>query len=288
MIQSLNVASPEFFKGVQALLASEPLENWKTYLRWHLVHSSASMLPKAFVDENFSFYGKMLTGAKELRPRWKRCVAFTDGDLGEALGQPYVETTFGADGKRRMLKMVEALEKALQTDIEQLPWMTPATKKQALVKLEKIANKIGYPDKWRDYSKLEIVRGDAFGNSRRANVFELDRQLAKIGKPVDKKEWFMSPPTVNAYYNPQMNDVNFPAGILQPPFFDKRLDDALNFGAIGAVIGHELTHGFDEQGRQFDANSTCVIGGARQMPRLSNSAPTALSSNTATSLSSTT
>jgi endothelin-converting enzyme/putative endopeptidase len=251
-IQSLNVATPEFFKGMQTLLNTQPLESWKTYLRWHLVHSSAALLPQAFVAENFNFYGKTLTGSKELKARWKRCVSFTDGDLGEALGQPYVELTFGPDGKQRMLEMVQALEKALGQDIEQLSWMTPETKKQALIKLEKVANKIGYPDKWRDYSKLEIARGDALGNSQRASVFEFNRQMAKIGKPVDKKEWFMSPPTVNAYYNPQQNDINFPAGILQPPFFDKRQDDAINFGAIGAVIGHELTHGFDDQGRQFD------------------------------------
>jgi endothelin-converting enzyme/putative endopeptidase len=253
-IQSLNVATPEFFKGMQTLLNSQSLDNWKTYLRWHLVHASAAMLPQTFVNENFSFYGRTLTGAKELKPRWKRCVAYTDGDLGEALGQPYVDLTFGAEGKQRMLEMVHELEKALGEDIQQLSWMTPETKKQALAKLEKIANKIGYPEKWRDYSKLEIVRGDALGNSQRANVFEFNRQLTKIGKPVDKQEWFMSPPTVNAYYDPQQNNVNFPAGILQPPFFDKRLDDAVNFGGIGAVIGHEMSHGFDDEGRQFDAN----------------------------------
>jgi endothelin-converting enzyme/putative endopeptidase len=253
-VQSLNVAVPDFFKGMQGLLADQPLDNWKTYLRWHLVHSAAHVLPQPFVEEDFSFYGKTLTGAKELRPRWKRCVRYTDGDLGEALGQPYVEETFGAEGKERTLKMVQALEKALRTDIEQVPWMTEATRKQALLKLDKIANKIGYPDKWRDYSKLEIVRGDALGNNFRANQFEFNRELAKIGKPVDRKEWEMSPPTVNAYYDPQLNDINFPAGILQPPFFDKRLDDAINFGAIGAVIGHELTHGFDDEGRQFDAD----------------------------------
>jgi putative endopeptidase len=251
-VQSLNVTVPDFFKGMQGLIEAQPLESWKTYLRWHVVHSAAHMLPQSFVDENFAFYGKTLTGAKELRPRWKRCVQYTDGDLGEALGQSYVDLTFGREGKERTLKMVQALEKALQQDIEQLPWMTDATRKQALIKLDKIANKIGYPDKWRDYSKLEIVRGDALGNSTRANIFEFNRQLAKIGKPVDRQEWDMTPPTVNAYYNPQLNDINFPAGILQPPFFDKRLDDALNFGGIGAVIGHELTHGFDDQGRQFD------------------------------------
>ena len=253
-IQSLNVVAPDFFKGMQGLLDTQSLYNWKTYLRWQLVHAAAPMLPQAFVDENFSFFGKTLTGQKEIRPRWKRCVRYTDNDLGEALGQPYVKETFGPDGKERTLRMVHALEQALHEDLEQVSWMTPETRKQALIKLDKIANKIGYPDHWRDYSTLEIVRGDALGNSFRANRFEFNRQLAKIGKPVDRQEWGMTPPTVNAYYNPQMNDINFPAGILQPPFFDKRLDDAINFGAIGAVIGHELTHGFDDQGRQFDAN----------------------------------
>jgi endothelin-converting enzyme/putative endopeptidase len=253
-LQSLNVAAPEFFKGMQALLAAQSLENWKTYLRWHLVHAAAAGLPRSFVEENFDFYGKTLTGQKELRPRWKRCVRYTDDDLGEALGQSYVTENFGPDGKERTLHMVRELEQALREDLEQVPWMTPETRKQALIKLDKIANKIGYPDHWRDYSKLEIVRGDALGNSFRANRFEFNRQLAKIGKPVDRQEWSMTPPTVNAYYDPQLNDINFPAGILQPPFFDKRLDDAMNFGAIGAVIGHELTHGFDDQGREFDAD----------------------------------
>ena len=187
-----------------------------------------------------------------MRPRWKRCVEFTDDQLGEALGKKYVEKTFGAAGKERTLKMVHALETALAEDIEKLPWMTPATKKEALVKLQAITNKIGYPDKWRDYSSVEIKRDDAVGNSFRADQFEFQRQLDKIGKPVDRKEWGMTPPTVNAYYDPQMNNINFPAGILQPPFFDNGMDDAVNFGGIGMVIGHELTHGFDDEGRQFD------------------------------------
>ncbi len=252
-VESLNVTYPEFFKAMSGLLQSESLDNWKTYLTWHLVHSQADMLPTAFVNENFDFYGKTLTGAKEIRPRWKRCVAATDGDLGEALGQKYVDQTFGVEGKQRTLKMVQAIEKALAADIDQITWMTPATKKQALIKLHAVTNKIGYPDKWRDYSALKIVRGDALGNSQRGTQFEFLRRLGKIGKPVDPHEWMMTPPTVNAYYNPQMNNINFPAGILQPPFFDKNMDDAVNFGAVGAVIGHELTHGFDDQGRQFDA-----------------------------------
>jgi predicted metalloendopeptidase len=207
----------------------------------------------AFVNEDFNFFGKTLTGAKELRPRWKRCTTSTNGDLGEALGKAYVDQTFPPDAKERTLKMVRALEAALQKDIEGLDWMTEPTKKQALIKLAAIENKIGYPNKWRDYSTLQIIRGDALGNSLRANNFETHRQLNKIGKPLDKQEWQMTPPTVNAYYDPSENDINFPAGILQPPFYDFKADDALNFGAIGAVIGHELTHGFDDQGAQFDA-----------------------------------
>jgi endothelin-converting enzyme/putative endopeptidase len=211
-------------------------------------------LPKPFDEETFNFYGKVLRGTQEQEPRWKRCVSATDGDLGEALGKKYVELTFGAEGKARMMKEIDALQTALHQDIETLPWMTPETKKQALIKLAAITRKIGYPDKWRDYSKLTIERGDAIGNSIRANEFENNRELNKIGKPVDRKEWGMTPPTVNAYYNPQMNNINFPAGILQPPFFDRQMDDAVNLGGIGAVIGHEMTHGFDDEGSQFDAD----------------------------------
>ncbi len=247
----LNVAWPDFFKGANEVLGAKGLEDWKTYLRWHTVHDSAPLLPAAFVSENFAFYGKTLTGAKELRPRWKRCVDLTDEQLGEALGQRYVEKTFGTEGKERTARMVAALEGALQRDIKDLPWMTDTTKQQALTKLAAIANKIGYPEKWRDYSTLSIVRGDALGNSERADAFEQARDMAKIGTPVDPKEWGMTPPTVNAYYNPLENNINFPAGILQPPFFERTMDDAVNFGGIGAVIGHELTHGFDDQGRKF-------------------------------------
>jgi putative endopeptidase len=252
-IGSLNVAVPEFFKKLDALINTTELENWKAYLSWHLVRAQASMLPSAFVNERFNFYGKVLTGAKELRPRWKRCVSAADGDLGEALGRKYVEQNFGADSKERVQKMVAALERAMDRDIADLPWMTPATKKLAIVKLRAVANKIGYPDKWRDYSALKIARGDALGNSERSNAFEFHREVAKIGKPVDRLEWQMTPPTVNAYYDAQMNDINFPAGFLQPPSFDKSMDDAVNYGNIGATIGHELTHGFDDEGRQFDA-----------------------------------
>jgi endothelin-converting enzyme/putative endopeptidase len=246
------VYTPDFFKSVDALIAGESLDHWKTYLRWQLLVNSSSLMSAPFADEHFDFYGRTLLGQKAQRPRWRRCVQAVDRDLGEALGQAYVERTFGADGKQRMLKMVNALEQALGQDIEQLDWMTPATKKEAIAKLHKIEDKIGYPDRWRDYSSLKIVRGEALGNAYRSSEFEFRRELAKIGKPVDKNEWQMTPPTVNAYYDPQLNTINFPAGILQPPFFDKTKPDEVNFGVIGAVIGHELTHGFDDEGRQFD------------------------------------
>jgi putative endopeptidase len=250
---SANVSEPEFLKAVDQVIASTPLDDLKTYMRWHVIHSNAPMLPKRFDDENFAFYGKTLTGAQEQRPRWKRCVDAADSDVGEALGKVYVERTFGAEGKARTLKMVEAIEASLASDIKEITWMSDETRRAAEVKLRAVANKIGYPDKWRDYSLLRIVRGDAYGNSQRANTFAYRRQMAKIGKPVDKTEWLMTPPTVNAYYNPLENNINFPAGILQRPFFIKEADDAVNLGAAGAVVGHELTHGFDDQGRRFDA-----------------------------------
>jgi len=249
--QDVNVAQPEFMKAVNEILTKAPLGDLRAYMRWHLLNSSAEFLPKAFVDENFAFT-RVLTGAKQLRPRWKRCVQYTDSDLGEVVGKVFVERAFGADAKARTLDMVNAIEHAMDSDLQSLAWMSDATKKQAFVKLRAVANKIGYPDKWRDYSTLRIVRGDALGNSQRANAFELRRQLAKIGRPVDKTEWGMTPPTVNAYYNPLENNINFPAGILQPPFYNNAADDAVNFGAVGAVVGHELTHGFDDQGRKFD------------------------------------
>jgi endothelin-converting enzyme/putative endopeptidase len=222
-------------------------------MRWHVVTEQSEYLPEAIDKENFDFYGRILTGAKEQRARWKRCTAAVDGDIGEALGKVYVKKNFPPEAKARTLAMVKELEAALSKDIQGLDWMTEATKKQALIKLDAIQNKIGYPNKWRDYSALKIVRGDALGNSLRANEFEFNRQVQKIGKPFDKSEWLMTPPTVNAYYQPSENDINFPAGILQPPFYDFKADDAVNFGGIGAVIGHELTHGFDDEGRQFDA-----------------------------------
>ena len=249
---TINVGNPQFFKSVDGLVESVPLDEWKSYLRWHLVHEFATVLPDSFVQENFNFYAKYLNGQQELESRWKRCVRLTDQQLGEALGQPYVAEVFTPDDKARMLKMVDAIETALKQDIQSLDWMTPETKQQALLKLAAIRNKIGYPNKWRDYSTLKIVRGDLLGNVQRADTFEVNRQLAKIGKPLDRNEFGMTPPTVNAYYSPPYNDINFPAGILQPPFFDKTADDAVNFGGIGAVIGHELTHGFDDQGRKYD------------------------------------
>jgi putative endopeptidase len=247
----LNVGNPDFFKGVNPVIESTSLDEWKTYMTWQMVSNAAGWLSDDFVQEDFKFQ-QAITGQKELQVRWKRCVNATDGSLGEALGQPYVDATFGAEGKARMLKMVDALEHSLKGDITSLPWMTETTKKEALIKLAAIRNKIGYPDKWRDYSKLKIARGDMIGNLYRASEFESNRQLQKIGKPVDKLEWGMSPPTVNAYYSGSHNEIVFPAGILQPPFFDRTLDDPINMGGIGLVIGHELTHGFDDQGRKFD------------------------------------
>jgi putative endopeptidase len=250
---SLNVAEPDFVKQMQNVVNTYSLDDWKTYLRWHVVHDNARLLPAAFVNESFDFFGKTLQGTKELRPRWKRCVSFANGDLGEAIGQIYVEQTFGAEGKARTLAMVEKLEEALGEDIKSLPWMSEDTKKQALTKLAAITNRIGYPDKWRDYATLQIVRGDALGNSQRANQYDLQRRLNKINKPLDKRDWSYPPMTINANYNDNQNNITFPAGILQPPFYDNQADDAMNFGGIGAVIGHELTHGFDDEGSQFDA-----------------------------------
>ena len=253
-VQSLNVATPEFFKTLDAQLKNEDLASWKTYLRWHLAHSDAPYLSSNFVNANFDFYGKTLRGAEELRPRWKRCVGYVDDDLGEALGQAYVDKYFGAEAKQNALKMVREIEAAMEQDINSLTWMRPSTKQHALEKLHAVVNKIGYPDKWRDYSKLQIVRGDEIGNVTRAREFEFHRDLGKIGKPVDRGEWGMTPPTVNAEYNPQRNDINFSAGVLQPPLFDAKSDAAPNYGNTGGTIGHELTHAFDDEGRQFDAH----------------------------------
>ena len=251
-LESLNVTWPNFFRQVESVVVQHSLDDLKTYMRWQLLHDQAPQLTAGFVNENFAFYGSVLTGAKELRARWKRCVALVDGDLGEALGRKYVDQTLGEAGKQRTIKMVQEIEKALREDLQGLTWMTPATKKEALLKLEAVKNKIGYPEKWRDYSSVKIEPGDLIGNDLRATEFEIQRRVGKIGQPVDTSEWGMTPPTVNAYYSPLQNNINFPAGILQPPFYDNKADDAQNYGAIGAVVGHELTHGFDDQGRQFD------------------------------------
>ena len=249
----LNVSWPDFFKDVNAQLKSASLADWKTYLRWHLAHSRAPYLSSAFVNENFDFYRKYLRGATELQPRWKRCVQYVDNDLGEALGQAYVRKTFGPELKSSTVEMTQQIEDAMAVRIQQLDWMSPTTKQQALVKLKAIRNKVGYPDKWRDYSSVEILPDDFYGNNIRATQFEEKRQIAKIGQPVDRTEWDMTPPTVNAYYNLQMNDINFPAGVLQPPLYDAKMDAAPNYGNTGSTIGHELTHAFDDEGRQFDA-----------------------------------
>ncbi len=248
----VNVSAPDFVHAVEQVAGGSDLGAIKSYLRWHLLSNAASMLPDKFVEEDFAFNSKVLRGIEQQEPRWKRCTRATDRDLGELLGQPYVERTFGPAGKERTLQLVRLIKQMMEQDIKSLSWMTEATKQAALVKLAAVSDKIGYPDKWRDYSKVEVARGEAIGNLRRSSNFEFHRQLARIGQPVDKTEWGMTPPTVNAYYSPPNNNINFPAGILQPPFFDKDGDDAVNFGGIGAVIGHELTHGFDDQGAKFD------------------------------------
>lgn len=248
---SLNVGNPDYFAQVNRTLTALPLDSLKTYVTWHVLRNSAPWLSRSFAEADFKMR-QALTGQKQIQDRWKRCVNLVDNQLGEALGQRYVELTFGPEGKQRMLKMVDALEKSLDTDIQNLDWMGADTKKEAKLKLQAIRNKIGYPDVWRDYSSVIIKRDDLMGNIERANEFEAKRQVAKIDKPLDRKEWGMTPPTINAYYSGSYNEIVFPAGILQPPFFDKNVDDAINFGGIGLVIGHELTHGFDDQGRKFD------------------------------------
>jgi predicted metalloendopeptidase len=252
-IRVVNASQPDYLQALDSMLTSVSIEDWKTYLRWQLIHASAPNLSKPFVDENFDFFGKTLTGTTEQLPRWKRCVSATDRQLGEALGQKYVAVAFPPAAKARALEMVHNLIAALRDDLQTLPWMSQATRLQALTKLNAITLKIGYPDKWRDYSDLRVDRASYVMNNFRGNQFAFRFDLAKIGKSVDHGEWIMTPPTVNAYYNPQLNEIVFPAGILQPPLFDAQADDALNYGAMGSVIGHEMTHGFDDQGRQFDA-----------------------------------
>jgi len=247
------VTSPDFFRGEEKLLTQHPLEHWQTYMRWQVIHLSAPYMTKALADENWNFFAHTLAGAEEQQPRWRRCVRAADRDLGEALGQAYVDRAFPPESKARMIQLVHSIEAALNSDIQSLSWMSPATKEQAIVKLKGIEDKIGYPSHWRDYSRVTIVRDSYLNNVGQASSVEFERFVAKIGKPVDRAEWGMTPPTINAYYDPQLNTINFPAGILQPPFFDPTQDDAVNYGAIGMIIGHEIIHGFDDQGRKFDA-----------------------------------
>jgi predicted metalloendopeptidase len=249
----INVRQPDFFKTGNTTFTSTPIDDWKAYLRWHLVNACAPELSKDFVNEDFNFKEMTLRGTKQIKQRWKRVVTSTDGAVGEALGKLYVADNFPPEAKARALELVNNLKEALADRIKTLEWMDEPTKQEALKKLAAFTVKIGYPDKWRDYSLLKIDRGPFVLNAIRADKFENDRELNKIGKPVDRTEWGMTPPTVNAYYNPNMNEIVFPAGILQPPFFYAKADDAINYGGIGAVIGHEMTHGFDDQGRQFDA-----------------------------------
>jgi endothelin-converting enzyme/putative endopeptidase len=252
-VSTFNVTEPKFYQEADHQIQSNSLDDLKAYLRWHLVRHNAPFLSRKFVNENFDFNAHTLHGVEQIAPRWKRCVRMVDGQLGEALGQEFVNRAFSQETKESTLKMTKLIEQAMEEDINQLSWMGPETKKQALEKLHAVVNKIGYPDKWRDYSSVDIKRDDFLGNVHRATTFEARRELAKIGKPLDRGEWGMTPPTVNAYYNPQMNDINFPAGVLQPPLYDPKLDDAPNYGNTGGTIGHELTHGFDDEGRQFDS-----------------------------------
>jgi putative endopeptidase len=250
---AINVSQPDFFRETNRLLTATPLDDWKTYLRWHVLHASATQLSDTLVEENFNFYGNKLSGTKQLQPRWKRCSQSVNRNLGEALGQVYVEKYFPPEAKAHARVMVMNLIAALKSDIPALGWMGADTRKAALEKLEAFQIKIGYPDKWRDYSALAVDQGSYLANERRAIAFENARELNKIGKPVDRGEWQMTPPTVNAYYDATMNEIVFPAGILQPPFYDPKADDAINYGGMGAAIGHEITHGFDDEGSQFDA-----------------------------------
>ena len=253
-VERLNVAVPDYLRGMDAAVAHADLEALRAYLRWHLLHAEAELLPAAFVQENFELFNRALNGSQEIQARWKRCSTLTDRLLGEALGQEFVAERFSEADRERTRAMVQAIEAAMGDDIRTLPWMSPATRAAAEAKLKEVANKVGYPEHWRDYSSVRVERGDALGNTLRAREFDLARRLKKIGRPIDRGEWTMTPPTVNANYNPPMNDINFPAGILQPPFYDRTLDDAVNFGGIGVVIGHELTHGFDDQGRRYDGH----------------------------------
>jgi putative endopeptidase len=248
------VLAPDFFRGMEKLIANEPIEHWRAYLRYQTTSFLSPTLSQPFVDATFEFYNRTLAGAQQLQPRWRRCSRFADADLGEAVGEVYVTAYFPPESKERMLQMVKAIEKALHEDIDAASWMSPETKQKAHAKLDAQVDKIAYPDHWIDYSSVDIKRDDFLGNATRSAKFEIDRRLAKFGKPVDRYEWGMTPPTVNAYEDSQTNTINFPAGILQPPFFDPNAPDSVNYGAIGAVIGHEITHGYDDQGRKFDAD----------------------------------
>jgi len=250
-VPTIDVGQPEFFKAIDGMFVSVPVADWRTYLRWRAVHGAAFALPTAFVEENFKF-SQLFSGAKENMPRWKRCINSTDGRLGELLGQEYVKEAFPPEAKARAVKIVDNLVSALHDRIQQLGWMSDSTKTQALAKLDAYTKKIGYPDKWRDYTGLHVTAGTYLANVRAGDQFNAAYDWNKIGKPVDRTEWGMTPPTVNAYYNPLMNEIVFPAGILQPPFYNPSADDAVNYGAMGAVIGHEMTHGFDDEGRQYD------------------------------------
>jgi len=258
-IDKINVGQPEFFKAADKLLTSIPLDDWKIYLRWHLINSTASTLSSKFVQEDFNFNGKYLQGTKEMLPRWRRCVTSTDRALGEALGQLYIQETFPPAARARAQVMVKNLVEALRSDLTTLSWMSDETRKRAITKLDAFIRKIGYPDKWRSYEALQISKGAYYNNAVNARQFDVKRNLGKIGSPVDKTEWGMTPPTVNAYYNPTINEIVFPAGILQPPFYDPKADDAFNYGGIGVVIGHEMTHGFDDSGARFDANGNLAM-----------------------------
>ncbi|SFL76085.1 M13 family metallopeptidase [Rugamonas rubra] len=248
------VSQPSYFKGFNEVLAATPLDSWKAYFQWQAIRASAPYLSKAFVEENFAFYGTVLSGVTEMRPRWKRGVSVTEGALGESVGKLYVEAHFPAERKARMEALVKNLLASYKTSIDKLDWMSPVTKKQAQAKLAKFTTKIAYPNHWRDYSKLEVSKDDLLGNVLRSHQFDYNKELNKLGKPIDREEWGMTPQTVNAYYNPEMNEIVFPASILQAPFFDANADDAVNYGAIGGVIGHEISHGFDDQGAQYDGD----------------------------------
>jgi endothelin-converting enzyme/putative endopeptidase len=252
MFERLNVAVPDYFKTLNTIVEVTPLDELKTYLTWQFLNASADMLPKVFADADFDFFNRTLGGQQAQLPRWQRCVSETDSQLGEALGKAFVEEAFGPAAKADTLAMVEGIKAAMKKDIEEAPWMGDETKRAAYAKLDTVVDRIGYPERWRDYSTVRVARDDALGNRERATAFERKRTLDKIGRPVDRSEWSMTPPTVNAYYSSERNTINFPAGILQTPFYQAGRDAAVNYGGTGAVVGHELTHGFDDQGRKFD------------------------------------